>query len=144
MKVSGKMALTFVVLFGVVLITFVICDLIWLTNVTTPAFKKEIGSILRGTPDATAAIGFYLMYAAGIVAFAAYPALQNGSLMEAAIRGAAIGFFAYMTYELTNMATIEGWKWHMVWSDTAWGVFLTGLAAMAGVMAANLLGFGPE
>lgn len=137
------MVMTLAVLFGIVLVVFVLCDLIWLSNVTTPAFKKEVGSILRQTPDAASAIAFYLMYAAGIVAFAAYPALQSESLVEAAIRGAAIGFFAYMTYELTNMATIEGWKWHMVFSDTAWGVFLTAVAAMVGVLGAMTLGFGP-
>jgi len=39
--------------------------------------------------------------------FAAAPALREASLQTAIVNGAAFGFFAYATYDLTNHATLR-------------------------------------
>ncbi len=49
----------------------------------------------------------------------------------------AVGFFACMTYDLTNMATLKLWPAHLAAIDIAWGTFLTAAAATAGYAAAS-------
>lgn len=38
----------------------------------------------------------------------------------------------YATYELTNLATLQGWPLGIVFIDIAWGVVLTGAVACSG------------
>jgi len=60
-----------------------------------------------------------------VIFFVLQPALQGGSLQTAAIRGALFGFATYMTYDLTNYATIKGFPLRIVIIDLIWGTFLT-------------------
>lgn len=45
--------------------------------------------------------------------------------------GALFGFFCYMTYDLTNHATMKIWSTKVTLLDIAWGSVATGLAAGA-------------
>jgi uncharacterized membrane protein len=55
--------------------------------------------------------------------------------------GALFGFFAYATYDMTNLATLRDWPVAVTAVDMAWGTFLTGVSATAGFFAAkHLLG----
>jgi Predicted membrane protein len=45
------------------------------------------------------------------------------------ISGAALGFVAYATYDLTNHATLRGWPAVITMVDLAWGTIASGLAA---------------
>ncbi len=73
-----------------------------------------------------AAVAFYLIYVLGIVVFAVWPALESGDWRTALMRGAAFGFFAYATYDLTNLATLKVWSLKISLIDMAWGTLLTG------------------
>ena len=55
----------------------------------------------------------------------------------AAAWGAAFGFMAYMTYDLTNMATLRDWPLALSFIDVAWGCVATGLAATTGKLVAD-------
>ena len=46
--------------------------------------------------------------------------------------GALLGFFCYMTYDLTNYATLKVWSTKVTILDIIWGTFLTGSASLAG------------
>jgi uncharacterized membrane protein len=46
---------------------------------------------------------------------------------------------AYMTYDLTNLATLRDWPLGLSLVDTAWGCVATGLAATAGKLARDRL-----
>ncbi len=46
--------------------------------------------------------------------------------------GAALGFVAYATYDLTNQATLKVWSTTVTLADLAWGTFVTGVASAAG------------
>ena len=72
--------------------------------------------------------------------FASLPALREGAPAAALISGALLGAMAYGTYEFTNLATLKGWHWQMVVLDVAWGTFLTGVSAWAGVVSARAIG----
>jgi len=51
--------------------------------------------------------------------------------------GALLGFFAYATYDLTNLATLRGWSPTLAIVDMAWGTFITALAATGGWVIAR-------
>ena len=67
------------------------------------------------------------------------PALHAGSWRTAIVLGALFGFFAYATYDTTNLATLRGWPIAMVVVDIAWGTFLTAISATDGFLATQRL-----
>ena len=81
-------------------------------------------------PPATAL--FYAFYVGVIVTWAV---LGTDGPMAAARRGAALGFVAYTTYDLTNWAVLRDWPAWIVPVDITWGVVLTAVAALAGKLA---------
>ena len=85
------------------------------------------------------AAAFYLLYVAGILFFAVFPALATGRWTTALGRGAALGLVAYATYDLTNAATLRGWSTTVTIADLCWGTALTALAATVGYLATRAL-----
>jgi uncharacterized membrane protein len=83
-----------------------------------------------------AAIAFYVVYIFGILYFAVRPALAAGDWKVALLSGALFGFFAYATYDLTNLATLKVWSVPVSLIDIAWGTALSGAAASAAALAA--------
>ena len=51
--------------------------------------------------------------------FAVRPALASGDWRTAALFGALFGFFAYATYDLTNLATLKVWSLRISLIDMA-------------------------
>ena len=78
------------------------------------------------------AIVFYLLYILGMMIFAVGPALASGKWQTALIWGALLGFFCYMTYDLTNHATMKVWSTKVTVLDIIWGTVLTGSASVVG------------
>jgi uncharacterized membrane protein len=67
-----------------------------------------------------------------MVLFAVAPTLETGTWKDALLWGALFGFFAYATYDLSNLAVLRGWPVRLTFIDLAWGTCLTGaVAAMA-------------
>lgn len=117
-------------------VAFGIADALWLSNAVPRIYRPMIGELLSDKLNVGAAIAFYVIYICGIVFFAVRPALDEGSLMKAALYGAALGFVAYATYDLTNQATLRVWDVRLTLIDMAWGTFATGLAASIGYAVA--------
>jgi uncharacterized membrane protein len=114
-------------------IAFAMIDSIWLRNMYTRFYQPEIGELLmKGGFRMGPAIAFYLLYILGMMIFAVGPALQSGKWQTALIYGALFGFFCYMTYDLTNHATLKIWSVKVTILDIIWGTFLTGSASLAG------------
>jgi uncharacterized membrane protein len=111
-------------------------DFLWLTATADALYRPAIGAALAEKPHMAAAIAFYLVYLAGVVIFAIRPALNDGDWKTALIRGALFGFFAYATYDLTNLATLKAWSLRISLLDMGWGTVLTGVTAAAGTAAA--------
>lgn len=121
------------------LATIVALDALWLGVITRSFVQERLGPLLLAQPRWGAAALFYLLYASGVVGFAVRPALRSGRWREAALTGAAFGFVAYMTYDLTNLATLRGWSVEVVLLDIAWGALVTSVAAAAGYAAGRAL-----
>jgi uncharacterized membrane protein len=115
-------------------------DALWLTLMGPRLYRPAIGELLAPRPDMRAAIAFYVIYVLGIVFLAVTPALREGSALRALAMGAALGFVAYATYDLTNQATLRGWPLHLTLVDVAWGTVLTAASAWGGYWLASRVG----
>lgn len=104
-------------------------DYVWLTFMGPRFYFPRLGGLLLEKPRLGIAGAFYLAYVAGIVLFAVLPA---GSILNAALLGAALGFIAYGTYDLTNLSTMKGFTVAVAMVDIAWGSVLTALTAAGG------------
>ena len=113
-------------------VAFALIDSVWLTTMAPRLYKPEIGEVLADNFRLVPAIIFYLLYIAGVIIFAVQPALNNGKWQAALVQGALFGFFCYMTYDMTNYATLKVWSLKVTILDLMWGAALTGLAAAAG------------
>ena len=114
-------------------------DLTWLNFSADPIYHKALGAVLAEQANAPAAAAFYLLYVAGILYFGALPSLRSGDWHMAIWNGALFGFFAYMTYDLTNLATLKIWSLKVSLIDMAWGTFVTCVSATAAAYTGLLL-----
>lgn len=105
-------------------------DLVWLAVVAKKFYNSQIGSLLLQKPHLPSAAAFYIIYVIGIVYFAVRPSLHSGTAVDALVKGAAFGFFAYATYDLTNRATLKGFTTKLALVDMAWGTVLTAVVAL--------------
>lgn len=119
------MLVTFLVAFAV----FMIIDLIWLGVIAAPFYRNQIGFLMAKKVNWGAAVLFYLIFIAGMVIFVIDPALQTQSLTSALVMGALFGLVTYATYDLTNLATLEGWPLTLVIVDLLWGMSLSVLVS---------------
>jgi uncharacterized membrane protein len=123
--------------FVATLLVFVVSDAAWLTLYAIDMFQREIGPLLRAQPHFGAAAAFYVIYAVALTLLAVRPALELRSAQAATWRGALLGLAAYATYDLTNYATLEAWSLTLALKDLGWGTFASGLASIAGYLAAG-------
>ena len=133
--------MTYVALYVVTLVLFLVVDALWIKFVTLKLFQAHIGHMLVKKVRLGVAAGFYAFFVVGVVYFAQVPALHGGGWTTALLNGTLLGLLAYGTYEATNMATLEGWSWSMVGADVAWGGLLTGISATAGFWIVTALGW---
>jgi uncharacterized membrane protein len=117
------------------LFAFLAIDMVWLGFIAKDYYREGIGHLMLETPNLGAAAVFYLLYVVGIVIFAVTPAMTAGTWTKAALYGALFGFFAYATYDMTNLATLKGWPLSITLVDIAWGTCLTAVSATAGYLA---------
>lgn len=123
------MIVTTSIAYVVTLVVFVLIDLIWLTFVGGPMYRQALGDVLAPSVRMAPALAFYLIYPLGLVVFAVHPALNSGHVLTALLLGALYGFFTYVTYDLTNLATLRNWTIAVTMIDIAWGCALGGATA---------------
>ena len=122
------------------LVAFCILGFAWLGWIAKGLYQSRIGALLLPQPNWNAAMLFYVLYAAGMQIFCVAPALDAGSAWKAALCGALFGFFCYMTYDLSNLATLKGWASDLAIVDILWGMCVSALASSAGYAAVQALG----
>ncbi len=120
-------------------LAFVVIDVIWLTMIARSFYREMIGPLLKEDPNLVAAAVFYVCYVGAIVWFAVLPALEQDSLRTAALNGLILGLICYATYDLTNLATLEGFPAKMAVVDILWGGALTLGSATLGYLGARLV-----
>lgn len=132
--------MSLIVLILVTGLIFLVADAVMLPTVVKPLFERHLGDAILGRPRILPAVLFYLLYIAGIIWFAGWPALRDGVPSMALVNGAILGLVAYGTYELVSWTVMRDWHPSMVAVDMAWGTVLTAVAAWGGVMAARAVG----
>jgi len=121
--------ITFLAAYAITLILFMGIDLVWLMGPGRPIYMAEIGSLLRSQPNLGAALAFYVLYAGGLTYFAVTPGLKAAIPLQALGLGALFGLMAYATYDLTNLAVVNGFSTRIAVIDMAWGSVLSGAVA---------------
>lgn len=120
---------TTILSYPLTLIVFVAIDMAWLLGPGRPFYVTELGGLMRASPNIPAALAFYLVYSLGLVIFAISGAVQSGAPQQALLYGALFGFMAYATYDLTNLAVINGFTAKIAVIDLVWGSLLSGVTA---------------
>ena len=124
---------SYLVASAIAFVVFVIIDFIWLSNAAKHVYRPQIGELLMERPSIPPAIVFYILYGVGMALLVIRPAVLGEGALTALWMGCLFGLVAYGTYDLTNAATLRGWSLKVTIIDMAWGSFLTGVAAAAGV-----------
>lgn len=129
-------------LYALVLPVAFVIDMVWIGLVANRFYREQLGDLFATNIVWPAAIIFYLFYIAALLFFAVAPAIEARSFAKALLLGAALGFTAYMTYDLTNLAVIRNWPLLMSVVDIVWGTLMSSaVAGMAYLIATKLLHF---
>ena len=131
------MAMKYVKAFAAAAVAFLVIDIAWISLFLRDVYEAQLGSMMRPTASASAAVLFYVSYIAAILYLAVRPALAEKRIATAIQHGAALGAIAYGTFTLTNYAIFAQWSVLLVVSDIGWGTFLTAVSAAAGYLAAR-------
>lgn len=118
---------------------FFAVDLVWLGVVAKKLYRRLLGHILSDTVNWIPALLFYFLFVIGILIFSVLPAADKNSLTHAILFGGLFGFFAYATYDLTNLATLKDWPLKIVFIDILWGAVLTATVSIAGYLIAKAI-----
>lgn len=127
-----------IISFLVATIVMGLLDFVWLAYISKKLYSNELGDLILKKPKMIAALLFYVIYLIGVVVFVVDPALISGSALSALAYGALFGLVAYSTYDLTNLATLKGFKTKIVIIDLIWGSFLTATTSVVTYLVVNL------
>lgn len=116
--------------YAVAAAVFGVLDGLWLGVVARPLYDDQLGDLLAEELNAVAAVAFYTIYVLGITFFATRPALAEKSGRTALVHGALLGLVAYATWDLTNLAVLEGFPAGVVVVDLVWGTVATAVTAL--------------
>jgi len=120
-------------------LVFLAVDFVGLSYLIKPLFERAIGPLMLENFRVVPAFLFYAFLVFVVMWFVSWPALSaDKSLLWVFGSAALIGAAAYGTYEFTNYAILKDWTTTLVMADLAWGTFITGFSATAGVALARL------
>ncbi|MBX9643772.1 MAG: DUF2177 family protein, partial [Novosphingobium sp.] len=102
-------------------------------------YRPALGDLLAENFRWGPAIAFYIIFIAGLTAFAVVPGLLSVpyeitnpwlfGVRGSMLLGMGFGLVCYATYDLTNQATLKVWPVHVTLIDLAWGTVASGFAA---------------
>lgn len=127
--------LHYLIAFAGTAVVMIALDMLWLGVVAKPIYRQGIGHLMADKPNVAVAVMFYLLYAIGVVIFAVAPSDTAASWEGAVLMGALFGFFAYATYDLTNLATLRDWPVRLSMIDIVWGTVVSAASAAGGKAA---------
>ena len=118
-------------------LVMLVIDLVWLGFIAKPMYQAGIGHLMTDKPNLIAALFFYALFPIGLMVFAILPESASTSWQRTAWLAAMFGFFAYATYDLSNLATLKNYPLQLALVDMLWGSLLSAVAATAGKFAFN-------
>lgn len=130
--------MNFLKMYVIAFVVFLVIDLVWLTLVANEFYKKNLGFLMRDTPNYVAALIFYLIFIAGLVYLVIMPGIETGSIGKVFLGAAIFGLVGYATYDLTNLATLKDWPIIVTIVDLTWGTLLSTSIAVVTYLLYNL------
>ena len=121
--------------YATTLVVMVVVDMVWLGVIAKQMYRNGIGHLMAAKPNWFAIGLFYPLFAVSLMVFAVVPHHAAARPSKTIVAAALFGFFAYATYDLTNLGTLRGWPWKLSLIDTLWGTALSATAALAGSAA---------
>jgi uncharacterized membrane protein len=128
--------LKYLIAYAATAFVMVVIDLIWLGVIAKPWYQQGIGHLMATEPRLLVAGLFYALYPLGLMVFAVIPGMADAGWGRTALLGGLFGFFAYATYDLSNLATLRDWPLGIALMDIAWGTGVSAVSALAGKLAA--------
>ena len=125
--------------YGLTALIFLVFDIVWLSTMVSSFYRPRMESLLLERPNMPVAAAFYLIYVIGMVVFAVLPAVRANDWTHAAWSGALLGFVAYATYDMTNLATMLGFPSDVALVDIVWGTAVTAVSATLAAVATSRL-----
>ena len=128
------------------LLAFCLLDFAWLGLLAPSFYQSQIGGLLLDVPRWPAVVFFYLLYIVGLVALCILPVVRatgdadTDGRMKVALSGALFGLVAYGTYNLSNLATLDGWTVPVTMVDMIWGTVASAIACTSGHLAVRRFG----
>ena len=116
---------------------FLIIDVIWLSFATKSFYRPLLGNLIAEKPVMWAAALFYILYVFGMSLIVIQPCIGTDGLFKTIYTGFIFGLVAYGTYNLTNMAVVNGWSPTVTFVDMFWGGSLTAFSATTGLYLAK-------
>lgn len=113
-------------------VVMLVIDLVWLGFIAKPMYQAGIGHLMTDKPNLIAAFFFYALFPMGLMIFAILPGSDSTAWQRTALQAALFGFFAYATYDLTNLATLKNYPLQLALVDMLWGSLVSAVAATAG------------
>ena len=118
-------------------------DFLWLGLVAKTFYRQGMGHLLADHPKVEVAALFYGIFVLGLMVFAITPHASLKGSVEAATSAALFGFFAYATYDLSNLATLRNWPIGLSLLDIGWGVVVSAVSATVGKLVWDRFAFSP-
>lgn len=116
----------FIKLLAESLVTFLLLDIIWISQVAAPWMKKAVPHLMATSPNWVAAIAFYLLYLSILLILFILPGLSNKvGYQTIAFQSFLFGLACYATYDLTNLSVMKGYPLSMAIADMIWGGLVT-------------------
>lgn len=129
-----------ILLYAATVVVFLGADVIGLRYIVKPVFDRDIGDMLLEAPRYGPALVFYLFFVGALLWFVTAPALRDGTALGWVwVNAAILGAVGYGTYEFSNLATLRGWTWQMLWTDLIWGTLLSATSATVGLSITRAL-----
>ena len=127
--------------YSVAFVVFFAIDLVWLGVVAKNMYKEHLGFIMSPNVNWVAAIGFYMVFIAGLIFFALNPAIEKNSITYAIFVGGFFGLITYATYDMTNLATLKDWPVFITVVDIIWGTVLCSLTTTVSFLVLKFIGW---
>lgn len=127
--------------YSVAFVVFFAIDLVWLGVVAKNMYKEHLGFVMSPNVNWVAAIGFYMVFIAGLIFFALNPAIEKNSVMYAFLVGGFFGLITYATYDMTNLATLKDWPVFITVVDIIWGTVLCSLTTTVSFLVLKFIGW---
>jgi len=111
--------------FVISFVLFLALDFLWLGWVAKDLYGKQLKNKLKSPINWPVVSIFYTVFIVGLNYFVIIPALNQSSLVVAALSGLLYGFLIYAAFNLMSYATLKSSPKKIAIVDIVWGSILS-------------------